>query len=369
MVCFLAMKKNRFIAVILGLIAAIAIGAVFSLVKNVILPVVISIIMIFVLEPLVRKLTKIGIPRVIAVLLVILVIFGVIFLIGLFFINSVQHFMQEYSNYISKFQQIFTEINEKYLTRLNIPNDFIQNIDWADTLKQTIINWSGSFFRFLTILAVIILFLFFLFRETPIFKVKLKSAFSPHMAKRVAIILEHIIRQVSRYLGVKTIISAGTGILVYGALTIIGMDFALIWAAVAFFFNYIPNIGSLISAFLTIIVGIIQFYPAVGSIVAVAASIIVIQISMGNLVDPLLQGEQLNLSPVVILFSLLLWGWIWGVVGAFLAVPIAATIRIVCMNIPVLKPVGVLMGGGVNAGHRRRQRIVKRLQKKRNKSG
>jgi AI-2 transport protein TqsA len=362
---FLYMKEHRFMAVTLGLLAAIAVAAVFYIARSVVLPIVISIIMVFVLEPLVRLLTKIRVPRPAAVVLVILIIFGIIFLIGLFFINSVQSFMREYSNYISKFQQIFTEINTKYLSRLSIPNDFIRNIDWADTLKQTIINWSGSFFRFLSILAVIILFLFFLFRETPLFKKKLKKAFPVHTGRRIGIVMEHITRQISRYLGIKTMISASTAMLIYVALTIIGMDFALIWAAIAFFFNYIPNIGSLVSAVLTILVGIIQFYPSVGSIMAVAVSVIVIQITLGNLIDPLLQGEQLNLSPVVILFSLLLWGWLWGIAGAFLAVPIVATVRIVCMNIPSLKPVGVMMGGGYSSIGRRRKQAAAREKKER----
>lgn len=358
------MNENKFIAVTLGLVAAIAVAAVFYIARNVVLPIVISIILVFVLEPLVRLLNKTRVPRPLAVLMVILTIFGIIFLIGLFFINSVRSFVEEYSNYILKFQEIFIDINAKYLSRLNIPNDFIQNIDWADTVKQTIVNWSGSFFRFFSILLVIILFLFFLFRETPLFRRKLKKAFPTHFSRRIGIILEHITRQVSRYLGIKTLISAVTGVLIYVALTIIGMDFALIWAAVAFFFNYIPSFGSIVSAALTVLVGIIQFYPSLGSILAVGISVIVIQVSLGNLIDPLLQGEQLNLSPVVILFSLLLWGWLWGIAGAFLAVPIVATMRIVCMNIPSLKPVGILMGGGYKSIQRRRKQQKMQQKKK-----
>ena len=245
------------------------------------------------------------------------------------------------------------------MRRLNITNDLFENIDWADTMKQYIAAWTGSFLRFIMILAIILLFLFFLFRENPLFKRKLKGAFPLHTARRIGITLEHITRQISRYLSIKFIISAGTGILVYIALTIIGMDFALIWAVLAFFLNFIPNIGSVISAAITILVSIIQYYPAAGSIVAVAVSVVVIQIGMGSLLDPLLQGEQLNLSPVFILFSLLFWGWLWGIVGALIAVPIAATIRIVLMNIPSLKPIGIMIGG-VSKRRRRRLRQLKK---------
>lgn len=356
-VCYLLsyMKKNNALTISLAILAAVALGFILDVAQTVVLPFVISMILVFVLEPVVRALTKIRIPRVVAALIVILIIFGFIFLISLFLVNSIQSFVREYPDYIKKFQAIFSDFNSKYLKRLNIPDNFVQNIDWADAVKQSIVTWSGSFFRFLGIVLLIILFLFFLFLENPLFKRKLKTAYPLHTSRRIGIILEHITRQVSRYLGVKFMVSTGTGILIYIALSIIGMDFALIWAAMAFFFNFIPNIGSIISALLTITVSIIQFYPSTGMIIAVAVSVIVIQVGMGSLLDPMLQGERLNLSLPIILFSLLLWGWLWGIVGAIIAIPITATLRIVFMNIPTLNSVGILMGGKSKAIQRRRK--------------
>jgi AI-2 transport protein TqsA len=346
------MKTSRMLPLTLGILALIAVGAVLKLAQQVILPVVIAVLLSFILEPMVRALIRVRVPRIVAMLLVIFFIFGFFYLIGLFLYNSAQSFLSEYQDYIERMNTIFQDFNEKYLSRLNIPMDVFENINWADTVKQYIVSWSGSFFRFLMVFALIILFLFFLFLENPRFKYKLKQAYPLHTARRVAILMEHITRQISRYLGIKFLISAGTGILIYIALTIIGMEFALIWATIAFFLNFIPNIGSLISAVITILVSIIQFYPSAGSILAVAVSVIVIQLGMGNFADPLLQGERLNLSPFIILFSLLFWGWLWGIVGAIIAIPLTATIRIVCLNIDYLRPVGVLLGGK----HRRRKK-------------
>lgn len=348
------MKMSRILPTAIGILALIAVGAVLKIAQQVILPVVIAVLLSFILEPMVRGLMRIRIPRIAATLIVIFFIFGFFYLMGLFLYNSAQSFLGEYQGYIDRMNTIFQDFNARYLSRLNIPMDVFENIDWADTVKQYIVSWSGSFFRFLMILALIILFLFFLFLENPRFKNKLKQAYPLHTARRVTILMEHITRQISRYLGVKFLISAGTGILVYTALTIIGMDFALIWAVIAFFLNFIPNIGSLIAAFITILVAIIQFYPSLGSILAVAISIIVIQLGMGSFADPLLQGERLNLSPFIILFSLLFWGWLWGVVGAIIAIPLTAMIRIVCLNIDYLRPVGVFMGGK-NRGRKKRR--------------
>lgn len=99
---------------------------------------------------------------------------------------------------------------------------------------------------------------------------------------------------------------------------------------------------------ITILMGIIQFYPSPGKIFAVALSMIGIQAIIGQFLDPKLQGHRLNLSPFVILFSLALWGWIWGVVGMFLAVPITVIIQIICQNVPGLRFIAVFMGSGKN---------------------
>ena len=136
------------------------------------------------------------------------------------------------------------------------------------------------------------------------------------------------------------------------------MDFALIWGVLAFLLNFVPNIGSLIVMIVTILMGFIQFYPSAGRVMAVIISMIIIQITMGNIIDPRLQGHRLDLSPFLILVSLIFCGWLWGIVGMFLAVPLMVVIKIICENIPVLKPVFVLMGSGKD----------RKIRKKRKKS-
>jgi predicted PurR-regulated permease PerM len=79
-----------------------------------------------------------------------------------------------------------------------------------------------------------------------------------------------------------------------------------------------------------------------------AVAVVSIQMVIGNGIAPKVLGDQLNLSPVVVLLSLLFWGWLWGIAGALMSVPIAASIKIICENIPVLHPISVMMGSGVS---------------------
>ena len=160
--------------------------------------------------------------------------------------------------------------------------------------------------------------------------------------------LHKINLQVARYLNLKFFISAATGILVWMSLKIIGLDFAMMWGVLAFLLNFIPSIGSAIVLFITILMSFIQFFPSAGKIASVIISMTLIQLIIGNFIDPRMQGHRLNLSPLVILFSLIFWGWIWGVVGMFLAVPITVIVQIICENIPFLRSISVIMSSGRN---------------------
>ncbi len=139
-------------------------------------------------------------------------------------------------------------------------------------------------------------------------------------------------------------ISLVTGVLVWGALHLIGVDFAVTWGAMAFILNFIPTVGSIVATVPPVLVSIVQFYPQPFYPVLTLLVLLAIQFTIGNVVAPKILGDQLNLSPVVVLLSLVFWGWLWGVVGALLSVPIASAIKIVCENIEPLRPISILMG-------------------------
>ncbi|MDD3929557.1 MAG: AI-2E family transporter, partial [Sphaerochaeta sp.] len=114
----------------------------------------------------------------------------------------------------------------------------------------------------------------------------------------------------------------------------------------AFVFNFIPSIGSVIITTLTIFMALVQFAPDWTSVFYVAIMTISTQMILGNIIDPRLQGGQLNLSPFVILVSLSLWGFIWGIPGMFISVPLTSVLQILCANIKSLRPVAILISSG-----------------------
>ncbi len=331
---------------LLAVIAVIMLGAVLKIASSVLLPLIIAIFLSFIIAPLVNILDKLHVPRVLALIMVLLVLFGVMFLVYLFFHTSINSFIKEYPKYAARYTEISSQIEEMVLKRFDITFDFSTDINWQGALRDYLVSLSGSLINFFSSLILIIIFLIFLLLEKPLFKHKLARAFDEETGKHIGRIIEHINQQVGRYINLKFFISLATGIIVWFFLTVIGVDFPLVWGVLAFLLNFIPSIGSFVLVVITITMGVIQFYPDMGKIIIVAIAMIGTQVTIGNFLDPRLQGRRLNISPLLILFSLIFWGWIWGVVGMFLSVPIMVVIQIVCENIPALRPIAVLMESG-----------------------
>ncbi len=168
------------------------------------------------------------------------------------------------------------------------------------------------------------------------------NSFSKKRAEKIIKVIENIDSQVQKYLAIKTGIGLVTGILVTVVLMLFEVDFAILFGFLAFLLNYIPNIGSIIATAFPVIIACFQFetlWPAFWILVI----LIIIQQIMGSFIEPRLMGEGLDLSPLLVLFFLFFWGWLWGIPGMILAVPIAAVIKIICSNIDGLQFVAELM--------------------------
>ncbi len=164
----------------------------------------------------------------------------------------------------------------------------------------------------------------------------------------------NIVKKVRRYVGTKVAISLVTGILVWIALRRLGLPLANVFGILAFLLNFIPSIGSIVSTLLPIPVAVATFRgeTADGGVVVYWGTVLLvvgvpglIQMIMGNVIEPKLMGEGLNLHPVTVLLALSFWGLLWGIVGMFLAAPITAAIRIVFLQFDTLRPIGNLLAG------------------------
>jgi AI-2 transport protein TqsA len=125
-----------------------------------------------------------------------------------------------------------------------------------------------------------------------------------------------------RYLGVKTLTSGLTGACVYGACALFGVGFPALWGLLAFLLNYVPIIGSIIAAVPAVLLALVE--PGLGWSVALPLGLIYLALNNGisNLLEPLLMGQRIGISPFAVLLSLVFWGWLWGPGGMFLAVPL-----------------------------------------------
>ena len=140
-----------------------------------------------------------------------------------------------------------------------------------------------------------------------------------------------ITEQVQKYIITKFLISLTMGLLMGLILWLFGVKFFIIWAAFAVILNFIPNIGSVISIFFPVLMALVQF-NSFSYALLILGILIVLQNVIGNILEPKIFGYRLGLNPLVILLSLLLWGYLWGIVGMFLSVPLTAVVKIIISN-------------------------------------
>lgn len=149
--------------------------------------------------------------------------------------------------------------------------------------------------------------------------------------------------QMSRYLATSALIRASLGIAVWGSLKLIGLPNPALWGVVAAVLNFIPYLGSF-AALLIIGIAALVFFPTTAPVLYCVGAVFVIGVIEGNIVTPMLLGHRLPLNVVAIFLGLLFWGWLWGITGAVLAVPLTVLIKVVCDRVKPLEPLGVLLG-------------------------
>ncbi len=337
-------KSKNELGVIVGLLFMLVVAAacfVLRAAQAVILPLFIAWLLSYILGPVVTFMTRRRIPTGVAVTFVLLILLGICYLGGLFLHSRVMAFMQAYPIYQTRIMNILSVATARW----DLPYDPLEGINWWPKVGEYMAATAGPLVSFTSKLILVIFYLVFLLLGKPYFNAKLRHAFDKHHAESISSIFGAISHQIGMYLTLQLMISAATGIIVWLGLTWVGVDFAVTWGALAFFLNFIPNIGSILASIPPILVALVQL-PSIWGAVGVALMLMAIQMTIGNVIAPKVMGERLNLSPVVVLISLVFWGWLWGIAGALLSVPIASAIKIVCANIEPLRPVSVLMGSG-----------------------
>jgi predicted PurR-regulated permease PerM len=190
---------------------------------------------------------------------------------------------------------------------------------------------------------VVLLLMFMLGEKVPMVA-RVARSLSPAHAKELLGMVNAIEAKIQHYLFIKTLMSAATAGMAALILLVGRVDFIIFSALLVFFLNYIPTFGSLLSTAFPALITFLR-YGFCLRLVLVTASLMVMQFVMGNVLEPQVMGKSMNLSPIIILLSLIFWGWLWGVVGMFLAVPVTSACKLVFDSIPALKPVAAAMSG------------------------
>lgn len=340
-----AMRTLDVIAVFLGILVGIALISVLYLAQSIVLPFLVALFLAYLLDPIIRFLGRLRVPAWLAVCLALLGAFILLALVSTLFYVSALSFVKGYPQYEPKLRGLLSTITSQMELG---PQDWqladLRKYLASATVATTVLTSMGSFVALLGRLLLVFIFVVFILVGQQRLPRRMRRAFGDEEAERILQVLERITRQVQAYLGAKAIVSLVTGVLVNLLLMALNVDFAILWGTLAFILNFIPYIGSPVAAIPPILVAALKFdtlMPAVW----IATGLTAINVVLGGFVEPRLVGQRLNLSPLLVILSLLFWGWLWGIAGMVLAVPILATIKIACENVPPLRFVSLLMSG------------------------
>lgn len=324
--------------------------------RSLFLPIVLAILLNFLLAPLVRGLKRLRIPEGIGAGIVILGFLGAVSL-GMYrlsgpasgWIERAPDGLQRVERRIRQVRQPVEDVR-RAAERVERQVEQIARGDSRrpqevelrrDTFTGVVLSRTGSF---LGGAVVMIVLLYFLLASGDLFLRKLVRVLPRLEDKKRAIeIARQTQRHISAYLSTVTLINIGLGIAVGLAMWAIGMPNPVLWGVLAGFLNYIPYLGPMVTASILAVVSLLTF-DHLGRALVVPLLYLGINATEGYLVTPMMLGRRLTLNPVVIFLGIILWGWIWGVAGALLAVPILATFKIFCDHIEPLAPIGEFLG-------------------------
>ncbi len=283
---------------------------------------------------------KRSVPSWVKTILVSALLLGTLGLISNLLTTNINNLAQSYNEYEPNLELVVAKINKAL------------DIDLLETLKEhsgdfNFGNILGSVFSSITGIIgnafMIVLYSLFILLEESNAQQKLKLLIpEKERYHNFMNILSKIEESITNYLGLKTFVSIITAVLSYAVLWYIGLDAPLFWAFLIFIFNFIPTIGSLIGTFFPAIFSLLQF-GTFTPFLTILGLVGLIQIVVGNVLEPRLMGSSMNLSALVTIVALSFWGLVWGVTGMILSIPITVIMVIVLSQFEQTKSVAILL--------------------------
>ena len=309
--------------------------------KNLLIPFFFSIFLFIILKSLSSKISNkqifnTSIPYNLSFLIVTILLFFIFYIFGILIENNLSVLIMSSDEYQDNLLQIFSRIKE---SRLNfLPFSYAEFVDELNFTKifTDALNLLTSF---ASNFSLIILYLIFFILEENFFKMKILKLFNKSSSRNI---FERIRKEIFGYFQIKTFTSILTGIFTFLLLFLFNSDLAILFGLLAFVLNFIPFLGSLISILLPFLFSMVQFLDFFQPLMILVFSFL-IQILIGNIVEPKLMGKSLNLSPLVMLLTLGLMGKLWGISGMFLSIPILVILLICFNNFESTKKIAILL--------------------------
>lgn len=315
---------SREIHFLIGTAALVIILAGINLAQSVVVIFLIAFFLSLLGAPSVIWLKKKHIPSGIAVLIVMTVMISILILFSAQIGSSISNFTDELPLLQIRIKEQISDLVIMLSGKGIAVNEkiFHEYINPESIMSLTAVLLSGLS-SVLSDTTLILLTVTFILLEVSNFPVKLRAVLGD--PKQVFPEFTKFANDMKRYMVIKTMLSIGTGVLIGLLLLILGVDYPVLWGFLAFLLNYIPNIGSIIASIPAIIMALIQY--GMGSAVMTMSGYLVINIIVGNLLEPKLMGRSLGLSTLVVFISMIFWGSLLGIIGAILSIPLTMTLK------------------------------------------
>lgn len=322
--------------------AAIAILLLFlQAAASIIAPLLLAAFIAVVAAPALRWLQRKGMPKWAALALVAFVLLDVGSIFALITTGALESFRDTLPGY----QERLTVLSEQFglwLEGVGIANskealpDILDPGAVVGLVRLALANVGATFATGLLVLLAVI----FMLLEAPSLWVKLETAFS--LADESKERLRRVLNALNRYMVIKIATSLATALFIWIWLWIFGIDFAILWAVLAFMLNFIPYIGAVLMAVPAVLMALVQ--SDLQTALLVALGYLVANTLIGSILEPRIMGRGLGISTLAVFLSLLLWSWVLGTTGAFLAVPLTMALMIALEASPQTRPIAILLG-------------------------
>ncbi len=324
-----------------SLASIVIIGYLLSVGQSILVPFVIAVFFWYLINAMAHKITqytkiKYNYSKWLSILIIISLMSGFVNLTQ----NNVQSFMGQLPDYQKNVEHLFTTyVSALGLFETDMVRDAIANLK----IGQLAGGIALALGNVTTMMVTILLYLVFLFLEQTTFTWKIKALFpNKTKHKKIEALLSDIGSSIESYVGLKTLASVIMGVLGYIVLIILGVDHAIFWALIFGVLNFIPYIGPVIGVVFPVLAALVQFADFDNAII-IAISFTLIAFLIGNIVEPKIFGKSLNLSPLVLMLSLSVWGSLWGIIGMILSVPLMVGIMIVLSHFDETRSYALLM--------------------------